>query len=89
VLETYGGRPGHDGRDGRSDRRHLFAAIFSSPCPERKDMPMLGRDLRREERLLPRTRVWVDQVGAVAYMSEGGFACHPPMLWHDLSCIET
>jgi hypothetical protein len=36
-------------------------------------MPKLGRDIRREERLLSRTRVCVDRIGAFDDVTEGGF----------------
>jgi hypothetical protein len=34
VLETIGGRPGHDILDVRSDRREVVVAMASSPYPE-------------------------------------------------------
>jgi hypothetical protein len=42
---------------------------------------MLGRELRREERLLSRTRVCVDRAGVFDELSEGGFRVpFPPSL---------
>jgi hypothetical protein len=46
---------------------------FSPPCPEGRGKPELGSELRREERLLSRTREYVDRVGAYDDMGEGFF----------------
>jgi hypothetical protein len=40
---------------------------------------MLGGNLRREERVLYRTRVCVDQVGAYDDLSEGSFRMSSPL----------
>jgi hypothetical protein len=57
---------------GATDIKHLWLWCSLSR-PEGRGEPMLGGELRREERLLSRTRVCVDQIGAFDDMSEGFF----------------
>jgi hypothetical protein len=79
VPETIRNRPGHDRPDRRSDKRHSIVAMFSPPCLEGRGKPMLGRQVRQEERLLSRTRVCVDRVGAFDKLSEGVFCMLFPL----------
>jgi hypothetical protein len=79
APERAGGYPGHDIRNGRSDRRQLVVAIAFSPLPRREGGAYaLGGELRREERILSRTRVCMDRVGAYDDLSDGVFAYLPP-----------
>jgi hypothetical protein len=51
---------------------------LSPPCSEARGKPLIGEGLRREERLLSRTRVCVDRVGDVDDLSEGYFRLPSP-----------
>jgi hypothetical protein len=84
-VMTIGARPGHDKRDGWSDRRQPFEVVGFSPCPEGRGKPRLGGELRQEELLLTRTRVCVDRVGAYDDLSEGFSLAFPSRLRYDQS----
>jgi hypothetical protein len=73
VPETCGSQPGHAKRDGRSGRQHPFVAMVCSPLPRSEGEPMLGGEMRRDERLSSRSRMCVDLVGAFDDMSEEFF----------------
>jgi hypothetical protein len=57
---------------GATDGNQLWPWFFP-PCPEERGKPMLGGEMRREERLLSGTIVCVDRVGAYDDMSKGIF----------------
>jgi hypothetical protein len=78
VPEIASHRSGHDKCDGRSDIRQLVVGMVFSPLPEGWGKRIRGGELRREERLLSRTRESVDRVGAYDDLREGFFVCLSP-----------
>jgi hypothetical protein len=80
------GRDIKDAKGGATYLRHLVVAMFSPSCPEGRGKPMLGGELRWKDRLLSRTRMCVDRVGAFDDMIEGKFRMLIPQLQHDKSC---
>jgi hypothetical protein len=80
VPEVIGSRPGMDRRDGRRDKRQPIVAMVFFPLSEGREKYMPCGDLRGEERLSSRTRVWVDRVRVFDnMMSEGLFRLPFPL----------